>query len=64
MMMETKIYRCFSIPLMKFIKENGIQPVFKAVHPVSRKYFWAFVVSDDLSAVLTKWTANKPKEGR
>jgi hypothetical protein len=58
--MEPKIYRCFSIPLMKFIKEQGIEPQFKAVHPVSRKLFWAFLLNDDLSVVLTKWTRNKP----
>jgi hypothetical protein len=58
--MENKIYRCFSIPLMKFIREQGIEPSFKAVHPVSRKLFWAFVVTDDLSDALTKWTLNKP----
>jgi hypothetical protein len=58
--MENTIYRCFSIPLMKFIKSHGIEPNFKAVHPVSKKLFWTYSMSDDLSVVLTKWTESKP----
>jgi hypothetical protein len=54
-----KLYPCFSPNLRKFLEEHGIAPVKTAIHENS-KTIWFFVVTDEVSALLTEWTKNKP----
>ena len=56
-----KLYPCFSPNLKKFLEEHGISPVKTAVHENS-KTIWFFIVTDEVSKLLTEWTNNKPNK--
>jgi hypothetical protein len=58
---RTKLYPCFSPNLRKFLEEHGIAPV-KTVTHENQKTIWMFIVTDEVSALLTEWTNNKPSK--
>lgn len=63
-MNKIEYYRCFSVPMLRFIRAHGINPVSKGTHPSTEKTFWLFEMDDDLSRVLKTWSKNKPPNKR
>ena len=56
-------YICGSPNLCKFIEQNGIQPIYSYQLGKERnnRTMWVFLMTEDLSKLLTQWTNNKPK---
>jgi len=55
-----KTYSCGSPPLKDFLEKNGIVPIYKYTHNISKRTIWIFVECDDLSKCLTMWSNNRP----
>jgi len=62
---ETTIqkYRCGSPNLCNFLEENGIVYSYFYINKKNNRTIWVFNMCDDLSALLSKWSENKPKRG-
>ena len=61
---DCKLYRCFSQRLSHEIQMTlGEMPISKYRHKNGR-IVNVFVMTPKLSAFLTQWTANKPKEDK
>ncbi len=58
---KKKLYPCFSPNLRKFLEEHNIAPVKTATHE-NKKTIWFFIVTDEVSKLLTEWTNNKPNK--
>ena len=58
---KKKLYPCFSPNLRKFLEDHGIAPIKTAIHENS-KTIWFFIVTDEVSKLLTEWTNNKPNK--
>ena len=56
---KPKIYCCYSLPLRKYLYENGLEYELAALDPNSKKLFWVYFMTDDLSSLLSKWSKNK-----
>jgi hypothetical protein len=54
-----KLYPCFSPNLKKFLEAHNIVPIKSAQHE-NKKTVWFFVLTDEVSQLLTEWTNNKP----
>lgn len=54
-----KIFPCKSINLLRFIKQNGIEPVYKHTDIIDKKDCWLFIYNENLCNVLTQWRKNK-----
>ncbi len=48
-------FRCYSVPLLKKLKESGCRYEFVAKDIVNDKTFWLFMVDDSVSQVLEDW---------
>lgn len=59
-MKKTEYFKCFSVPLHRFLRVNGVKPLSKGVHEETQKTFWVYEMNDRLAELLTVWTANKP----
>ena len=55
-----KTYSCGSPNLKDFLIKNNVHPIYKYTHNKSNKTTWIFVECDELSALLTQWSNNKP----
>lgn len=55
----SSLYKCYSVPLMKFLLESGFRYDLVGKNPRNNKTFWVFIKDERLSASLDKWTANK-----
>ena len=53
---QSKFYCCYSLPLRKYLYENGLEYDLAALNPNTKKLFWAYMVTDELSALLSKWS--------
>jgi hypothetical protein len=53
---ESKIYCCYSLPLRKYLYENGLEYELAALNPNSKKLFWVYLMTDELSVLLSKWS--------
>lgn len=56
-----KTYACGSPNLKQFLENNGIMPIYRYIHNLSKRTVWIFVECDELSRLLTIWTENKPE---
>ena len=52
------LYCCYSLPLRKYLYENGLEYELAALNPNSKKLFWVYLVTDRLSFLLSKWSEN------
>ena len=53
----SKLYTCYSIPLMKFLTESKkIRYELVACNPNTMKKFWIFVRDEKLNNALDEWT--------
>ncbi len=60
---DIKKYTCGSPNLCKFLENNGLSPVYHYKLGKERRgrTMWVFIMTPELSELLTKWTNNKPK---
>ena len=60
---NVKKYICGSPNLCKFIEQNGIKHVYSYQLSKERnnRTMWVFIMTEELSKLLTQWTNNKPK---
>lgn len=60
---NVKKYICGSPNLCKFIEQNGIEHVYSYQLSKERnnRTMWVFIMTEELSKLLTQWTNNKPK---
>jgi len=58
--MSSKIFRCYSVPLMKKLISSGCRYEFVAKDIVNDKTFWVFLKTPLVEKMLTEWSQNKP----
>lgn len=56
---KKKLYPCFSPNLKNYLEAHNIVPIKTARHE-NKKTIWFFVLTDEVSKLLTEWTNNKP----
>jgi hypothetical protein len=56
---ESKIYCCYSLPLRKYLYENGLEYELAALNPNSKSLFWVYVKNEKLDKLLNEWSKNK-----
>ena len=54
-----KLYPCFSPNLRQYLEDHNIVPVKTSIHS-NKKTIWFFILTDEVSQLLTHWTNNKP----
>lgn len=60
---KAKLYYCGSPPLKEFIESKGIIHVNSYVNKKTGRTIWIFILTDDLSDILTFWTNNRGNRG-
>lgn len=53
---KQNIYCCYSLPLRRYLYENGLEYELAALNPNSKSLFWVYLMTDKLSALLSKWS--------
>lgn len=53
---EQNLYCCYSLPLRKYLYENGLEYELAALNPNTKKLFWVYLVTDRLSFLLSEWS--------
>ena len=56
------LYSCYSPNLKEYLVENGVEYIYSCRNNKTDRIKWIFIESDRLSALLTIWSNNKPKE--
>lgn len=51
------LYCCYSANLKEFLHQRGFRYELCALNPNTRQMFWAYLRTDELSAVLDEWSA-------
>jgi hypothetical protein len=59
---DVKKYICGSPNLCKFLEQNGLKPSYsyKLSKERNNRTMWVFIMTPELSKLLTQWTNNKP----
>ena len=60
---DVKKYTCGSPNLCKFLEKNGLTPCYsyQLKKEKNNRTMWVFILTDELSGLLTEWSNNKPK---
>ena len=58
-MKNVKLYCCYSLPLRKYLYDNGIGYELAALNPNSKNLFWIYMKTEKLDRLLTEWSQNK-----
>lgn len=58
-MNNAKLYCCYSLPLRKYLYDNGVEYELAALNPNSKSLFWIYIKTEKLDRLLTEWSANK-----
>ena len=53
---EQNLYCCYSLPLRRYLYENGLEYELAALNPNTKKLFWVYLVTDRLSFLLSEWS--------
>ena len=53
---QLKLYCCYSLPLRRYLYENGLEYELAALNPNTKKLFWVYLMTDELSLLLSKWS--------
>lgn len=61
-MNNSKLFVCYSVPLMKFLTQNGFKYEVVGLNPDSKKTFWVFIKNNELSKYLVRWKKNNPNK--
>lgn len=56
---KVRLYCCYSLPLRRYLYENGVEYELAALNPNSKNLFWIYVKNRKLDKLLTEWSANK-----
>lgn len=62
MISNTDIYRCYSVPLMQFLSNNGVRYIIIALDIKTQRKFWAYIKTDEFNKLLQIWISNNPKK--
>ena len=55
-MQDTKLFPCYSVPLMKFLTEKKkFRYKLIGLHPQTKCTFWVFIRDEELNNALTEW---------
>ena len=57
---NVKKYTCGSPNLCKFLEKNGMKAVYSYKLERNNRTMWVFIMTDELSKLLTQWSNNKP----
>ena len=57
-------FKCYSYNLKNFIEAHGIYPISSGVNGRTNKVFHLFVMTNELSHILTNWSNNKHKTSK
>lgn len=58
----SKLFVCYSVPLMKFLTSGGLRYEIVGLHPETKKQFWIFERSEKLNRQLNIWKDNNPNQ--
>ena len=61
-MYNSKIFVCYSVPLMKFLTNDGIRYDVVGLNPDNKRTFWGFVKDDKLNEKLSQWKESNPNK--
>ena len=50
------LYCCYSLPLMKFLNENGLKYELVALNKNTQCTMWVYVRNEKLNDLLNKWS--------
>lgn len=59
---KINLFKCFSVPLMKFLLGKGFRYELIAIDPSSNKKFWLFIKNHNVSDALNEWSINNPNK--
>lgn len=62
MLTREKIFRCYSVPLMKYFTENGLEYLLIARDANSNKTMWVYEKTFRFDELLTKWINTNPNK--
>lgn len=64
-MKNNPIYTCYSVPLYKFLTENGIKYDVIGKSVTTGAIFYCYARTPELNRLLAEWSKNKPeKQGK
>ena len=55
---DSKYFYCYSTNLKKFFCDNGLRYITRSVHEKTKKPFWVFESSDQVTLLLNRWKKN------
>jgi hypothetical protein len=55
--MDVELYCCYSLPLRKYLSENGLRYKLAALNPNSKNLFWVYIKDEKLNDLLNQWSA-------
>lgn len=58
-MNKSDLFYCYSINLLRVLRENGQSHVLKGTNPNTNKDFWVFIKSPSFLEILTKFSNSK-----
>lgn len=61
-MSNSKLFVCYSVPLMKFLTSNGFKYEVVGLNPDSKNTFWIFIKDKELVKYLVQWKKNNPNK--
>lgn len=59
-MNNSKLFVCYSTPLMKFLLSKNIRYEVVGLNPATKNMFWVFIRNKRLNENLKLWTLNNP----
>ena len=54
-----KYFYCYSYPLKEFFVKNGETPILSSIHEKTKKKFWVFKSTENITKLLAEWRINK-----
>ena len=55
--MDIELYCCYSLPLRRYLCDNGLRYKLAALNPNSKKMFWVYIKDEKLNILLNQWSA-------
>jgi hypothetical protein len=55
--MDVELYCCYSLPLRKYLSENGLRYKLAALNPNSKNLFSVYIKDEKLNDLLNQWSA-------
>lgn len=57
---KKKFFYCYSLNLLRYLKENDMKPIDRDIHPTSKKTMWIFLINNRLDYLLQQWKLINP----